>query len=103
MAEFPDKNGRFPCLEEMEEDIYLAEGDDKPQQQIYLYITTLCSCFSMLGRQANYKICILYQALMILMNIENFGKNFIPAQKNSGQRVSQHILRILAILKLRFL
>ena len=26
MAEFPDENGRFPCLEEMEE-------DDKPQQQ----------------------------------------------------------------------
>ena len=28
------------------------------------------------------------------MNIKNFGKNFIPGQKNSGQRVSQHILRI---------
>ena len=33
MAEFPDKNGRFPCLEEMEEDIYILEADDKPQQQ----------------------------------------------------------------------
>ena len=33
MAEFPDGNERFPCLEEMEEDIHIVEGDDKLQQQ----------------------------------------------------------------------
>ena len=33
MAEFPDENGRFSCLEEMEEDIYIVEGDDEPQQE----------------------------------------------------------------------
>ena len=32
VAEFPDENGRFPCLEQMEEDIYIVEDDDKPQQ-----------------------------------------------------------------------
>ena len=33
MKEFPDEDGHFPCLEEMEEDVYIAEGDDMPQQQ----------------------------------------------------------------------
>ena len=33
MAEFPDENGRFSCLEEMGENIYIVEGDDEPQQE----------------------------------------------------------------------
>ena len=33
VAEFPDENGHFRCLEETEEDIYIMEGDDNPQQQ----------------------------------------------------------------------
>ena len=35
MTEFPDENGRFLCLEETEEDIYIVESDEKPQQQTF--------------------------------------------------------------------
>ena len=48
MTEFPDENERFPFLKEMEEDIYIAEGDDKPKKQTSSTYppSTLCPHFS---------------------------------------------------------
>ena len=35
MTEFPDENGRFLCLEQTEQEIYIVECDEKPQQQTF--------------------------------------------------------------------